>query len=110
MRVLVGTFCLLCALCAGAAAQQSNSSADQPPKEKDKKTKNAEPAAKTTEKQPVEKAPESNASAEDKTAAKPGTDKDKEEYDVSEVPPVVTHHQITLDGKVLKYTATIPVR
>ncbi len=106
MRVLVGTFCLLCALCAGAAAQQSNSSADQPPKEKDKKTKNAEPAAKTTEKQPVEKAPESNASAEDKTAAKPGTDKDKEEYDVSEVPPVVTHHQLTLDGKPLKYTAT----
>ena len=37
---------------------------------------------------------------------KPGTDKDKEEYDVSEVPPVVTHHQITVDGKLLKYTAT----
>ena len=106
MRVLIGTFCLLCALSAGASAQQMNSSADQPAREKDKKTKNAEPAAKTTEKQPVEKAPESNASAEDKADAKPGTDKDKEEYDVSEVPPVVTHHQITLDGKVLKYTAT----
>jgi len=106
MRVLIGTFCLLCALSAGASAQQTNSSADQPAREKDKKAKNAEPAAKTTEKQPAEKAPESNASAEDKADAKPGTDKDKEEYDVSEVPPVVTHHQITLDGKVLKYTAT----
>src|SRR5207245_7021332 len=36
----------------------------------------------------------------------PGADKDKEEYDVSEVAPIVTHHQVTLDGKLLKYTAT----
>src|ERR1017187_2818966 len=35
------------------------------------------------------------------------TDKDKEEhFDVSEVPPVITHHQITLNGKTLNYTAT----
>ncbi len=35
------------------------------------------------------------------------TDKDKEEhFDVSEVPPVVTHHQATLNGKGLNYTAT----
>jgi carboxypeptidase C (cathepsin A) len=34
-------------------------------------------------------------------------DKDKEEhYDMTEVPPVVTHHQLTVDGKLLKYTAT----
>jgi carboxypeptidase C (cathepsin A) len=26
---------------------------------------------------------------------------------MTEVPPVVTHHQITLEGKVLKYTATV---
>ena len=33
--------------------------------------------------------------------------KDKEEhYDVSEVPAVITHHQVTVDGKLLKYTAT----
>src|ERR1700690_2285326 len=35
------------------------------------------------------------------------TDKDKEEhFDVAEVPPIVTHHQITLNGKMLNYTAT----
>ncbi len=35
------------------------------------------------------------------------TDKDKEEhFDVSEVPPIVTHHQITLNGKMFNYTAT----
>src|ERR1017187_2977347 len=35
------------------------------------------------------------------------TDKDKEEhFDVAEVPPIITHHQITLNGKTLNYTAT----
>src|SRR6202021_2058583 len=34
-------------------------------------------------------------------------DKEKEEhYDMTEVAPVVTHHQTTVDGKLLKYTAT----
>ena len=104
MRVLIVTFALLCALVAGALAQQANSSTDEA---KGKKTKNTEPAARNQEKKPAEKAPEANPAEEQKPAApKPGTDKDKEEFDVSEVPPVVTHHQITLDGKVLKYTAT----
>ncbi|MBV8052088.1 MAG: peptidase S10 [Acidobacteriaceae bacterium] len=34
-------------------------------------------------------------------------DKDKEEhYDMAEVPPVVTHHQVMVNGKLLKYTGT----
>lgn len=34
-------------------------------------------------------------------------DKDKEEhFDMTEVAPIVTHHQITVSGKLLKYTAT----
>ncbi len=33
--------------------------------------------------------------------------KDKEEhYDMTEVAPIVTHHQITVDGKLLRYSAT----
>ena len=28
-------------------------------------------------------------------------------FDMAEVPPVVTHHQISVEGKVLKYTATV---
>jgi carboxypeptidase C (cathepsin A) len=108
MRVFIVTFALLCAFVTGAAAQQTNSSNDEP---KEKKTK-TEPAAKTEkEKKPsqaAEKTTESSPAAEEQkaVAAKPGTDKDKEEYDVSEVAPVVTHHQVTLDGKLLKYTAT----
>ncbi len=44
-------------------------------------------------------------------AASPGAgpaeagDRD-EHYDMTEAPPVVTHHQITVGGQVLKYTAT----
>ncbi|MBZ5651120.1 MAG: peptidase S10 [Acidobacteriia bacterium] len=104
MRVLIVTCALLCALFAGAVAQQADSSTDEA---KGKKTKNTEAAAKSQEKKTAEKAPEANPVEEQKPAGpKPGTDKDKEEFDVSELPPVVTHHQITLDGKLLKYTAT----
>jgi carboxypeptidase C (cathepsin A) len=106
MRAFIVTVALLCLLATGAVAQQ-NSSNDEA---KEKKTKNAEPASKNSEKkpsQPAEKTETNPPSEEQKAAApKPGTDKDKEEFDVSEVPPLVTHHQITLDGKALKYTAT----
>ena len=57
MRVLIVTFALLCALVAGAVAQQANSSTDEA---KGKKTKNTEPAARNQEKKPAEKAPEAN--------------------------------------------------
>src|SRR3954462_3336402 len=110
MRVILATFALLCALVAGATAQQTNSSNDEP-KQKEKKTRTNEPAARNAERKPGEKSsevnPVANSSEEQKPAApKPGADKDKEEFDVSEVPPVVTHHTITVEGKPLKYTAT----
>jgi carboxypeptidase C (cathepsin A) len=102
MRVLAVTFTLAFALLAVAAAQQSNSPNDEP---KDKKAKSTEPAPKAQEKKPG--APEATPAEEQKPPApKPGADKDKEEFDVSEVAPVVTHHQVTLDGRLLKYTAT----
>ncbi len=107
MRVLTATIALLCALFVGAAAQQTNSSNDEP---KDKKAKNTESSEKTQGKKPSqpEKPTEANPAAEEQKppAPKPGTDKDKEEFDVAEVPPIVTRHQLTLDGKLLKYTAT----
>ena len=110
MRALFVTLILVCALVAGARAQQANPSSNEP---KEKKTKTTEPTAmnpeKTQEKKPGQPAAaESNSPAEEQKAPspKPGADKEKEEFDVSEVPPVVTHHQIKLDGKLLKYTAT----
>jgi carboxypeptidase C (cathepsin A) len=67
--------------------------------------------------QPPEKAAESAVKPEAAAEPKPtpretsgdrekDKEKDKEEhYDMTEAAPVVTHHQITVDGKLLKYTA-----
>ena len=105
------------ALLAAAAAQQSDSSQKQP----DEKSSNSEPSAKEKnkdkdrEKEKDKKAASSEKPSESKTTvtvdeqksdgAKPGTG-DKEEFDVSEIAPVVSHHQTTVAGKLLKYTAT----
>jgi carboxypeptidase C (cathepsin A) len=99
MRILIANFVLICALLSAAPAQQADSPKDQTNQKK------PEAQAAKTEK----KSPEPSASEEHKpdAAKESASDKDKEEhYDVAEVAPVVTHHQITVDGKPLKYTAT----
>src|SRR5262249_21658392 len=53
----------------------------------------------------VEAKPEPAKNADVKDRDKDKDDK-QEHYDVSEIPPVVTHHQITVNGALLKYTAT----
>ena len=71
------------------------------------------PAAASAEK-PAESAIKPETSPEQKPAIREAAgdkdrdkDKDKEEhYDMTEMPAVVTHHQLTVDGKLLKYTAT----
>jgi carboxypeptidase C (cathepsin A) len=68
-----------------------------------KKPAQAQPAEKPTEN------PYKPENPEQKPASQPSGDKEKdkeEHYDMTEQPPVVTHHQITVDGKLLKYTAT----
>src|SRR5579864_8899760 len=59
---------------------------------------------------PVESAIKPEPAVEPRPAAREAAsdkDKDKEEhYDLTETAPVVTHHQITVDGKLLKYSAT----
>ena len=95
--VFVFLFCLTCNL---SFAQQPDTSKSPAPK----KQTPAPPAEKAAETAPKpETSPERPAIRE----ASGDRDKDKEEhYDMTEVPPVVTHHQITVDGKLLKYTAT----
>ena len=89
-----------------AAAQQEQST--------DTASENAKQASSKKDKK---QATPASAAAPDKSAesAKPaeapksdsGEASDKEEhYDVAEVPPVITHHQIALNGKILGYTAT----
>ena len=77
-----------------AQAQQQQK---KPPAQKQsQQPKPEESQAKTTESTPPQPEP------------KPGDDKDKnaEHFDMTEVPPIVTHHQIAVEGKSLKYTAT----
>ena len=86
---------------------QQNQSQDTPPEsskpaapKKDKK----QPATAATPDKPTESAKPAEPPRPD---AGEVTDKDKEEhFDVSEVAPIITHHQIALNGKTLSYTAT----
>ena len=86
-------------LSAALLAQQA-----KPPKSRVKKTN---PTPETTQ---PESAPAAQPSAQPAPAAKPAAEAGKESkelhYDVSEVPPVVTHQQATINGRVLHYTAT----
>ena len=93
------TITLSAILCSTSFAQQAENPKTSPRKQ---------PAAQSSEKPPenAEK-PEAPPDAKPPVREAPGDRESKEEhYDMTEVPPVATHHQITVDGKALKYTAT----
>ena len=101
---------LLCAvltalLVAGSAFGQQTESPKNP-------TKNKPPATPQSQEKPAETTPKPEATPEQKPAIREASgdkdkDKDKEEhFDMAEVPPAVTHHQMMVDGKALRYTAT----
>jgi carboxypeptidase C (cathepsin A) len=79
------------------APPQTQTPAEQSKPKTAKKTQ--EPPAKPAETAPEEE--QKPATAEDKEKGK------EEHFDVSEAPPVITHHEMTLNGKPLKYTATV---
>jgi carboxypeptidase C (cathepsin A) len=89
--------------CTTCLAQQSDS-----PKAQISKKHAAQSSEKAAESAKPEAAPEQKPTAREGSGDRDkDRDKDKEEhYDMAEVPPAVTHHQITVDGKLLKYTAT----
>jgi len=107
MRIVVALLIVLCMSMAGLAQQSEPSSAEtksENPKQstsKEKERKKKETPATPTAQEP--KTPEKPAESMKSEAAE-ATEKE-ERYDVSEVPPVVTHHSITVGGKVLNYTA-----
>jgi carboxypeptidase C (cathepsin A) len=108
LPLIIGT--LLASIGMAQQSQTSQETSSENPKQATSKEKKSRKETKET--------PEATPSAETKpqeSSAKPETskpesseaDKEKEEhYDVSEVPPVVTRHQITVDGKLLRYMAT----
>ena len=90
------------------AAQQDQSTAPTPDKAKQSAARKDK--SKKESPTPPDKSAESASSPDSSKpgeAAKSEEAADKEEhYDVAEVPPVVTHHQITVNGKTLNYTVT----
>jgi carboxypeptidase C (cathepsin A) len=80
-------------------AQQSDTTA-QPDTSKQTKNKPAPPAPIKTPEGKPEAAP-----APPPEPPKEGGDKE-ERFDMTEFAPIVTHHQMTLNGQLLKYTAT----
>ena len=56
---------------------------------------------------PAETKPETSEQKPSPPENSADTEKNKEEhFDMTETSPVITHHEITVDGKLLKYTAT----
>jgi carboxypeptidase C (cathepsin A) len=110
MRSLL-TLVAAVALATGLSAQQQNenkeSSQPQQNQQQKKQQKQTEPT-KEKEKKPEEPGAKVTEPSPNPPEGKPGEDKDKKEehYDMTEVAPVVTHHQISVAGKALKYTAT----
>jgi carboxypeptidase C (cathepsin A) len=112
MRLL---FALLIAavLATGTAAQQQsenteNKEQSQPQQNQQRQKKQQKQTAPEKEKEnkPEEPGAKKTEPAASQPDQKPGDDKKEEHYDMTEVAPVVTHHQMTVAGKTLKYTAT----
>ena len=92
-------------------AQQANPPAERVQKTAPANTPNAKKST-SAEPNPTEEArQQQQKSAEKPSESKPGSAEGEKpaenvKYDMTEVPPVVTHHQITVGGKLLHYTAT----
>src|SRR5581483_11227628 len=104
MRHLLLVF-LLAVFVPFSSAQQQNENQQSSKTQAAQQKKQQKPAQQQTQEEPA-KATEPTPAAPSPQEPKPGEDKKEEHFDMTEVPPVVTHHQISLNGKVLKYTAT----
>ena len=103
MRTLI--LSLVVALVLGVPVFSQQSSSPQAPDSS--KSKKAKPEA-TPQATPEAKSQEPPAAKPEPPKETPATKPDdkEEHYEMTEIAPIVTHHQITLDGKVLRYTAT----
>jgi carboxypeptidase C (cathepsin A) len=92
---------MLTSCAATAFAQQADTPKPAPSKKQTAAQSSEKPAESAIKPEPVaEQRPAPREASSDK-------EKEKEEhYDMTESVPVVTHHQITVDGKLLKYSAT----
>ncbi|HTW32567.1 MAG TPA: hypothetical protein VMD76_12875 [Candidatus Sulfotelmatobacter sp.] len=83
-----------------SVAQQTDTPKPSTSKKQSAAASSDKPTPAITPEPPAEQRSASHETSGDK-------EKDKEEhFDMTEVAPVVTHHEITVDGKLLKYSAT----
>lgn len=107
LALMVSVFMAAAGLAQQSPASQETSSDN--PKQAATKKKEARKEQPSPSPAPPESRPSESTSkpAEPSKPESSDADKEKEEhYDVAEVPPVITHHQLTLNGKTLSYTAT----
>jgi carboxypeptidase C (cathepsin A) len=107
MKMLAALLCAMLTIPFTVAQQTQDTPTEssKPTAAKKEKSKK-EPASSTPDKPVAETNKPTEPSKADSTEAT-DKDKDKEEhFDVSEVAPVITHHQFSSNGKTLSYTAT----
>ncbi len=106
MRTIAVSLVVALALSFSVFAQQSDTTkAPEPARTREKKKPETAATPNTETKTPEPQPAPPEAKAEPKP--EPGKEGVSEEhYDMTEVPPAVSHHQITVDGKLLRYTAT----
>jgi len=107
MKMLAALFCAMLTIPFTVAQQTQDTPTEssKPTTAKKEKSKK-EPASSTPDKPAAETNKLTEPSKPDSTET---TDKDKdkdEHFDVSEVAPIITHHQFSSNGKTLSYTAT----
>jgi carboxypeptidase C (cathepsin A) len=102
MRLLCSLL-MVAILAVSGLSQQSNESKEQSKPEAKKSAPEKQPQQ---SQKPEEAQPKSTEPTPSQPQPKPGEDAKAEHYDMTEVAPVVTHHQIAVNGKSLKYTAT----
>ncbi len=106
MRRLMVTFLLAFAFQVGAHAQQPESTkTPEAPRTREKKKPEPPSVTPVPPEPKTQEPPAASSEAKSETGKESPGDKE-EHFDVAEVAPVVTHHQITVDGKLLRYTAT----
>src|SRR6185437_5230746 len=88
------------------AQQNENQQSSQPDTQSANQQKKKEKAQPAKQQKPEEPAAKSTEPAPAQAEPKPGEDKKEEHFDMTEIPPVVTHHQVSLNSKTLKYSAT----
>ncbi len=106
MRRLTFLLAVSALLAVPSLAQQANEN-KAPAEQQQKKAAKQSPAQKAAEtKKPDEATAKTTEPAPSQPEPKPGDDKKEERFDMTEVPPVVTHHQVSAGGTTMKYTAT----